>query len=171
MAGDYNRTILVGRLARDPDIRTTQNGQKTVRFTLCCGRKWKNKTTGEMQEHTDFISVSAWGNIADVIERYVKKGNMLLVEGRINTYDYDDTKSGTHKWVTEVMAETVRLMGSKSDGQNQSQGGYSNGYQPTAASGGNGGSLRGDAGYNDDFPLDFSDLAMPNTGGDVEIPF
>ena len=75
MSRDFNRVILMGRLARDPEVRFTPSKQKVARFTLCTGRQWKNKVTGELQSHTDFITVTAWSFTADLLERYVKKGS------------------------------------------------------------------------------------------------
>lgn len=185
MSRDFNKVILMGRLARDPDVRYTPSKQKVARFTIATGRQWKNKATGELQSHTDFVPVTAWSFTADLIERYVKKGSQILVEGRISTRDYDDVKTGQHKWVTEVIADNIVLLGSprRDDGQGgyqQSQG-QSYGQQQQAPqsdgmSGGDMGSLRGEAGFADDFPLDFSELGGPDHqdgggSGDVEIPF
>ena len=80
----------MGNLARDPDVRFTPNKQKVARITVAIGRQWKNKATGELQSHTDFIPVVAWGASADICERYLKKGRPVLVEGRITVRDFDD---------------------------------------------------------------------------------
>lgn len=177
MSRDFNKVVLMGRLARDPDVRYTPAKQKVARFTVCCGRQWKDKATGEKKEHTDFISVTAWSFTADVIEKYTKKGSQLLVEGRISTRDYDDTKTGEHKWVTEVVADNVVLLGNKQSGD-----GAATAQSPTAQQGDalsqyaeplyteNAAKPKQDPVYNDDFPLDFSDLGGAG-GGDVEIPF
>lgn len=160
MSRDFNRVILLGRLARDPEIKFPAGGQqKAARFTICTGRQWKNKTTGEPQSHTDFISVTAWGGIAEVIERYTKKGSQILVEGRISTRDYTD-KTGARRYVTEVTAENITLLGGESAARNE---------QPQAQAQAGGYSVRNDTGsaFEDNFPLDFSDLG----GGDAEIPF
>lgn len=188
MSRDFNKVVLVGRLTRDPDVRYTPTKMKVARISLATGRQWKNKATGELQNHTDFIPVTAWSFTADLLERYCKKGSQILVEGRISTRDYDDVKTGQHKWVTEVVAENIILLGSpRRDGE---QGGS---YQQSSYSGGQQqyqrpqqpqsdgmqqqpdmGSLRGEAGFDDDFPLDFSELGgAPGAeqSGDVDIPF
>lgn len=184
MARDYNKVILMGRLARDPDVRFTPSKQKVARITVATGRQWKNKATGELQSHTDFVSVVAWGFAADICEKYLKKGRQLLVEGRISVRDYDDVKTGTRKWVTEVVAENIILLGSSqrddssaSDyrpqaSQSQRDDGYAR--QDTSSDavfGGNMGSLRDEAGFEDEFPLDFSELGSSDSSGDVQIPF
>ena len=182
MSRDYNRVIIMGRLTRDPDVRFTPNKQKVARITVATGRQWKNKMTGELQSHTDFIPVTAWSFAADLCEKYLKKGRQVLVEGRITTRDYDDVKTGTHKWVTEVVAESIVLLGSgRKDDEGSSdypqrQTAASSGYSrpqtsDAVMSGGDMGSLREEAGFEDEFPLDFSEMGSPEGSGDVEIPF
>lgn len=166
MSRDFNKAILLGRLARDPDVRFTPNKQKTARITLCCGKQWKNKVTGEMQSHTDFITVTAWSGTAEILEKYTKKGSQILVEGHIATRDYDDAKTGQHKWVTEVVADSIVLLGGGQQGANTGGGGYSDAqsYRENVKSDAAGGSY-----FDDDFPLDFSDIE--SGAGDPEIPF
>lgn len=187
MSRDYNRVIIMGRLARDPDVRYTPSKQKVARITVCTGRQWKNKATGELQSHTDFIPVTAWSFTADICERYMKKGTQVLVEGRISTRDYDDVKTGQHKWVTEVVADSIILLGAPRGGESgggyqqqgygqQQQQSWSRPQQSDAVQQApDMGSLRGEAGFEDDFPLDFSELNAPGAeheqSGDVEIPF
>ena len=180
MSRDYNRVIIMGRLTKDPDIRFTPNKQKVARITVATGRQWKNKMTGELQSHTDFIPVTAWSFSADLCEKYLKKGRQVLVEGRISTRDYDDVKTGTHKWVTEVVADSIVLLGSgrredegsSNEYQQRQPSGYSRPQMSDAVtSGGNMGSLRDEAGFEDEFPLDFSEMGGPEGQEDVEIPF
>ena len=162
MSRDFNRVILVGRLAKDPEIKSFGGSQKAARFTLCTGREWKNKQTGEPQKHTDFISVTVWGGAADVIERYTRKGSQILVEGRISTRDYED-KTGARRYVTEVTAENILLLGGQQSGGQSA--GAQPGYGAQAAPGRN--AATADP-FADNFPLDFSDLG----GGDgLDIPF
>ena len=171
MSRDYSRVILLGRLAKDPIVNHTQGGQKVARISLAVGREWKDKTTGEKKSETDFHPVVAWGNAADTLERYCKKGKLLLIEGRLHSYNYDD-KNGVRKWVTEVVAENIIMM---SDGKNSGQaaGASAPSAQPAPAAqyypGGNDAtSLRGEMGFEEDFPLDFSELSG---GADPDIPF
>lgn len=183
MARGYNRVVLMGNLARDPDVRFTPSKQKVARITVAIGRQWKNRTTGELQSHTDFVSVVAWSFHADLCERYLKKGRPVLVEGRISVRDFDDPKTGQHRWVTEVVADNIVLLSSGRRDDEGSSGGYSRpgqnsqpgysqqGGQPSdAVSGGDMGSLREEAGFEDEFPLDFSEMNGEGQG-DVDIPF
>lgn len=181
MARGYNRVVLMGNLARDPDVRFTPSKQKVARITVAIGRQWKNRATGELQSHTDFVSVVAWSFNADLCERYLKKGRPVLVEGRISVRDFDDPKTGQHRWITEVVADNIVLLssgrrdeeGGSSYSRPDSQTGYSpQGYQAQsdAMSGGNMGSLRDEEGFEDEFPLDFSEMNGDGPG-DVDIPF
>ena len=98
-----------------------------------------------------------------------------MVEGRITVRDFDDIKTGQHRWVTEVVAENIVLLSSgrrddEGSGGYQQQS-YGGGQQSGAMAAPDMGSLRGEAGFEDDFPLDFSELGGPDSSGDVEIPF
>ncbi|MEG1641751.1 MAG: single-stranded DNA-binding protein [Synergistaceae bacterium] len=177
MARGYNRVVLMGNLAKDPDVRFTPNKQKVARITVAIGNQWKNKATGELQSHTDFVPVVAWRATADICEKYLKKGRPVLVEGRISVRDFDDVKTGQHRWVTEVVADNVVLLGS---GRRDEEGSFDSSSRPTfgttpqqsdAMPSGNGGSLREETGFEDEFPLDFSEMNGSDESGDVEIPF
>ena len=190
MSRGYNRVVLMGNLARDPDVRFTPAKQKVARITVAIGNQWKNKVTGELQSHTDFVPVVAWRSLADICERFLKKGRPVLVEGRITVRDFDDLKTGQRRWVTEVVADNIVLLSSAR--RDDDQGGYQQGYQQNyggqtqsygAAQGypraqqsdampePDIGSLRSEAGFEDEFPLDFSELNEQDSSGDVEIPF
>lgn len=178
MSMDYNKSVLLGRLARDPEVKTMQSGQKTIHATICCGRQWKDKNTGEKQTHTDFINLSAWGGTADIFEKYVKKGDKILVEGRINTYSYDG-KDGSKKYVTEVLVDSLILLGGNKDSAQQQpqQQSYSQPQQPQQQRGDaqddvTPESLRDEPDLQDEFPLDFSEInGGKSSGGDIKIPF
>ena len=169
MSRDFNRVILMGRLAKDPDMRRTPAGTLVARVSLATGREWKDKTTGEKKSETEFHPIVAWGAVADTLERYCKKGKQLHIEGRLHSYNYDD-KNGVRKWVTEVIAENIIMM---SDGKasGQAAGAPAPSAQPQAQyyPGTDAGSMRSDMGFEEQFPLDFSELD-PN-GSDPEIPF
>lgn len=183
MAKGYNRVVLMGNLARDPDVRFTPTKQKVARITVAIGSQWKNKVTGELQSHTDFVPVVAWRALADICERFLTKGRPVLVEGRISVRDFDDLKTGQRRWVTEVVADNIVLLssGRRDDAQGgyqqQSYGGTQQGYQRVQPQQSDAmpapdiGSLRSEAGFEDEFPLDFSELNGPDSSGDVEIPF
>ena len=183
MSRGYNRVVLMGNLARDPDIRHTPNKQKVARITVAVGRQWKNKVTGELQSQTDFIPVVAWSNLADLCDRFLRKGKPVLVEGRIQVREYEDTKTGARKWATDVIADNMVLLssGRREDeyGEIPAPGTPQQSYQttkpaPAKYQGGDVGSLREDMDFEEDFPLDFSEMQDSASGdgdGEVDVPF
>ena len=104
-----NRTILVGRLTKDPVLRKTANGSSVTSFTLAVNRKYKQ----DGQPDADFINTVAWNKTADIVAQYTHKGSLVGVEGRIQTRSYDD-QSGKRVYVTEVVADSVQFLESKS---------------------------------------------------------
>lgn len=187
MSKGFNKIILMGNLARDPDIRHTPSKQKVARITVAVGRQWKNKMTGELQSQTDFIPVVAWSFLADICDRYLRKGKPVLVEGRLQVREYEDTKTGGRKWATEVIAENITMLPSgrrdddsfgdapmpNSQPQPQSTGARQYGNAAAAPQGhSNAGSLRDEVDFEEDFPLDFSEIGDSSEGsGDVDVPF
>lgn len=165
MARGFNKVILMGNLARDPEIRYTVDKRAWARFTIAVNRQWKGRN-GELQSSADFIPVVVWGPQAENCERYLRKGQAVLVEGRLQVRNYED-KSGNRRYVTEVAAQTVNFVGSKRDD--------SSGFSKESDSGKNFGSIR-DRGFGeDDFPMDFSEIDGGNGDsgeeGDADIPF
>ena len=104
-----NRVVLVGRLTKDPVLRKTANGASVVSFTVACTRRFKQ----EGQPDADFINTVAWNKTADIVSQYTHKGSLVGVEGRIQTRSYDD-QSGKRVYVTEVVADSVQFLESKS---------------------------------------------------------
>ena len=104
-----NRVVLAGRLVKDPVLRKTANGASVVSFTVACTRRFKQ----EGQPDADFINTVAWNKTADIVHQYTHKGSLVGVEGRIQTRSYDD-KDGKRVYVTEVVADSVQFLESKS---------------------------------------------------------
>nr|DAF67071.1 MAG TPA: Single strand binding protein [Caudoviricetes sp.] len=104
-----NRVVLVGRLTKDPVLRKTANGVSVTSFTLACTRRFKQ----EGQPDADFINTVTWNKTADIVSQYTHKGSLVGVEGRIQTRSYDD-KDGKRVYVTEVVADSVQFLESKS---------------------------------------------------------
>ena len=107
-----NKVVLVGRLARDPELRTTQSGTAVVTFTVACDRRFTRQ--GE-ERQADFINCVAWNKTAEFVSRYFTKGMRIALDGRIQTRSYDD-QSGNKRYVTEVIAEDVEFAQSKNEG-------------------------------------------------------
>lgn len=112
-----NKTIISGRLTKNIELRTTNGGQAVTSFTLAVNRGFKSADGVE----ADFISCTAWGKTAELLEKYCCKGSHILIEGRINTRNYDG-KDGNKVYVTEVQAERVEFLDSKKDKEATSKG-------------------------------------------------
>lgn len=167
MARGFNKVILMGNLARDPEVRYTTSNQAIAKITVAVNRISKNRN-GEVQEQVDFIPVVVFGNQAENCERYLRKGSAVLVEGRMQVRSYE-TSGGERRWVTEVVAQLVNFVGSKrdNDGDYQSQGPQRGGENRKERVG----SLR-EKGFDDEFPMDFSEVDSEKGDDDeVDIPF
>lgn len=106
-----NKTTLIGRLTRDPDIRTLQSGNTVATFTLAVDRTYKSR---EGEKSTDFIPIVAWGKTAELCEQYLSKGRQTAVAGRIQTRSYD-ANDGSKRYVTEVVAEEISFLTPKKE--------------------------------------------------------
>lgn len=114
-----NKVILTGRLTADPELRQTQSGIASCRFTVAVDRKYADKNTGERQ--ADFISCTAWRQTAEFICRYFAKGKMILVEGNLRTGSYPDKNhSDVTHYTTDVFVDNVEFCGDKSNNSGNS---------------------------------------------------
>ena len=123
-----NKAILIGNVGQDPEIRYTgdvNNGTKVATFRLATTERYRDRA-GNLQEHTEWHSIVVWRNTADVVEKYVKKGTQVYIEGRLRSRSWDD-QNGNKRYVTEIVADTLQLLGRKAEGQ---QGGYPGASQP-----------------------------------------
>lgn len=112
---DLNKSMIIGRLTRDPEIRSTQSGQNVANFSVATGRQWTDKGTGQKKEQTEFHNVVAWGRLADICQQYLKKGNQVYIEGRLQTRSWDD-QSGTKRYRTEIIANEMIMLGGRNQG-------------------------------------------------------
>ena len=121
-----NKVILIGNVGQDPEVRYTgdvNNGAKVATLRIATTERYRDRN-GNLQEHTEWHSVVVWRNQADIVEKYVKKGSQLYIEGRLRTRSWDD-QTGNKRYVTEIVADTLQLLGRKSDNQSSgNQGGY-----------------------------------------------
>lgn len=123
---NVNKVILVGRLTRDPDVRTTPSGQTVATLGMATNNYWTDKS-GQRQERTEFHTVVLWGRVAEIAGQYLTKGQEAYIEGRLQTRSYTD-KQGQERKVTEIVGETMQL-GQRSQGGSQG-GGYQGGSRP-----------------------------------------
>lgn len=109
MAGSVNKVILVGNLGKDPEVRTLENGVKKVSFPLATSETYKDKDTGERKTDTEWHNIVIWRGLADVAEKYLRKGQQIYLEGKIKSRQYKD-KEGNTRYITEVVTENFVMM-------------------------------------------------------------
>jgi len=131
MAGSVNKVILVGNLGRDPEVRTTQDGTKIVNFTLATSERWRDRSSGEQRERTEWHRVVIFNeNLARIAEQYLRKGSSVYVEGQLQTRKWTD-QNGQEKYTTEVVLQRFRgeltLLGGRGEGGGGGGGGYGGG--------------------------------------------
>ena len=127
MAG-VNKVILVGNLGRDPEVRYLEGGTAVANFPLATSETYKDKQ-GRRVEHTEWHNIVVWRGLAEVAEKYLKKGMQVYVEGKLRTRSWDD-KDGNKKYTTEIVADNMTMLSRKDDGSGQgggSQGGQASG--------------------------------------------
>jgi single-strand DNA-binding protein len=108
MAGSINKVILIGNLGRDPEIRTMQNGNKVANLRVATNERWKDRTSGEMQERTEWHSVVIFNeHLLGIAERFLKKGSKLYLEGQLQTRKWIDNQ-GVEKYSTEIVLNRFR---------------------------------------------------------------
>jgi single-strand DNA-binding protein len=163
MAGSVNKVILLGNLGRDPEVRTAQNGDKIVNLNIATSETWKDRGTGERKEKTEWHRVVIFNpNLADIAERYLRKGSSVYVEGALQTRKWTD-QSGQEKYTTEIVIGRFKgeltLLGGRDGGGGGGGGG--GGYEDGSRQGGGGSSSRQGGGQSWEPPADLDD----------EIPF
>ena len=104
MAGSVNKVILIGNLGRDPEVRTMQSGGKVANLSIATSETWRDKATGEKKEKTEWHRVVIFGNLAEIAEKYLKKGSKVYVSGALQTRKWTD-QSGAEKYSTEVVLQ------------------------------------------------------------------
>lgn len=116
-----NHCQFIGNLGNDPEARTMPNGDTAVNISVACSEKWKDKQTGESKEHTEWIRVSYFGRMADIIVQYLHKGSKVYVSGQMRTRKYTDS-NGVEKYATDIKGRDVKFLdpaGSSNGGQQQ----------------------------------------------------
>jgi single-strand DNA-binding protein len=108
-----NKVILVGNVGKDPEVRYVDSNIAVAKFTLATSETYKNKN-GEIQKNTEWHNIVLWRGLAQIAEKYVKKGSQLYIEGKIRTRSYDD-KEGVKKYITEIVGDNMTLLGKRED--------------------------------------------------------
>ncbi|VVB51613.1 Single-stranded DNA-binding protein [uncultured archaeon] len=122
-----NKVILVGRLGKDPEVRYTNGGKAVANFSMATDETWKDRN-GEKQQKTEWHKVVAWEKLAEIIQKYVVKGQLVYIEGKLQTRKWQD-KDGKDRYSTEIVADTLRMLG-KGSGGNSNNG--DNGHESSA---------------------------------------
>jgi len=105
MVGSVNKVILLGNLGRDPEIRSLQSGNKMATFSLATSKRWKDKSTQEQKDKTSWHNIVVFGDgLVNIVEKYVKKGSKIFLEGELNTRKWQD-QSGNDRYTTEVVLQ------------------------------------------------------------------
>lgn len=122
-----NKVLLIGNAGRDPEVRHLESGVVTATFTLATTERFRDRNSGENREQTEWHNIVCWRNLAEIAEKYVRKGTQLFIEGRIRSRSYND-KDGNTRYVTEIVADNMQLLGRKADNP-ASQGVQNGGWQ------------------------------------------
>lgn len=109
-----NKVMLIGNLGKDPEIRYGKDGSAIASFTIATSESWKDKTTGEKKERTEWHNLSAFGKVAEIVGQYLKKGSTVYVEGRITTEKWQD-KEGKDRYTTKIIVNEMKMLGGKKD--------------------------------------------------------
>ncbi len=155
MAGSVNKVIVIGNLGRDPEVRHTQNGDKLVNLSVATSEQWKDRSTGERRERTEWHRVVIFNtNLADVAEKYLQKGSKVYIEGQLQTRKWQD-RDGNDKYTTEIVLGRFRgeltMLDSRSGGG--SGGGFPDSGGGSAPSGGGGWDTTPPPEMDDDIPF------------------
>lgn len=134
-----NKVILLGNVGQDPEVRTLETGVKVARLRLATTERMFNRQTNETTEHTEWHTITLWRGLAEVADKYVRKGSQIYVEGRLRSREWE--KDGARHYAVEVVADDMKLLGRRQDSapqggyQQPAQGGYQQQYQQPAQGG------------------------------------
>ncbi|MCP3176770.1 MAG: single-stranded DNA-binding protein [Desulfuromonadales bacterium] len=154
-----NKVILVGNLGKDPELRYTPSGAAVANFTIATTERYKDRD-GQTQEKTEWHNIVAWRQLAEICGKYLHKGKQVYIEGKIQTRSYDD-RDGNKRYITEIVADQMQMLGRAGDDNNANQGQQRNAAprssrpSPAASSG----------------PPAYEDYADPPFNPDDDIPF
>ena len=126
MAGSLNKVLLIGRLGADPEIKQMVNGKSVARLSLATSQSWKDKSTGEKKEKTEWHRIVVFNEgLVNVVQQYLKKGSQIYVEGQLSTRKWKDENTGTDKYSTEILIQgynsSLTMLGSSSQNNNFTQ--------------------------------------------------
>lgn len=115
-----NKVILIGRLGKDPEVRNLDNGAVVANFSIATSESYKDRTTGEKKEITEWHNIVLWRGLAEISQKYLRKGDMVYIEGKLRTRSWE--KEGVTKYITEIVADNMNMLspkGSNAGGGNE----------------------------------------------------
>lgn len=113
-----NKVILIGRLGKDPEVRNLENGVSVANFTMATSESYKDRTTGEKKEVTEWHNIVLWRALAEISQKYLHKGDLVYIEGKLRTRSWE--KDGVTRYTTEVVADNMTMLGSRGSGGSSS---------------------------------------------------
>lgn len=140
-----NKVILVGKLGKDPEIRNLDSGVSVANFTLATSETYRDKTSGDKKEITEWHNVVLWRGLAEVAQKYLHKGDMVYIEGKLRTRSWE--KEGITRYTTEIIADTMTMLSTKGSGSSGDSGYASSGKNNESMS------LPADTSSSDDLPF------------------
>lgn len=111
MTASLNKVILMGNLGKDPETRTLESGAVMCRFSIATTETFKSRKSGERTSHTEWHNITLWRGLAEIADKYLHKGDKVLIEGRIRTRSWEDKESGQTRYTTEILADQMQMMG------------------------------------------------------------
>lgn len=114
MSGSVNKVILIGNLGKDPEVRRLENGAIVASFSIATSETYTDRTTGERKDNTDWHNIVVWRGLAEVVEKYVRKGQKVYVEGKLKTRSWTD-QAGATRYTTEVVADELTILTPRND--------------------------------------------------------
>jgi len=160
MARSVNKVILVGNVGKDPEIRATPSGVKVANFTLATSDNQKD-AQGNWQEHTEWHNLKTFNRTAETVEKYVKKGSKIYVEGKITTNSWEDKETKQKRYRTEIIVFDLMLLSGREDGAGAGAGGYTRAASSSSSS----------ASFDQRAPAGGDDYAQSAEISDDDIPF
>ena len=115
MAGSVNKVILIGNLGKDPEVRYLEGGTAVANFSLATSETYKNRN-GELTTSTEWHNIVVWRRLAEITEKYLKKGNKVYIEGKLRTRSWQD-QDGNTRYTTEVVADNLTMLGGRAEGE------------------------------------------------------
>ena len=143
MARGVNKVIILGNLGADPDSRSTPSGNAVCNLSVATTESWRNRDSGEQQQHTEWHRVVMFGKLAEIAAEYLRKGSQVYIEGRLRTNKYQD-KDGNEKYSTQIIANELQMLGRRPEG--------------AAGEGSSAGAPSADAGQPDESGADLDDI-------------